>query len=114
MELLAETGVDQLDQTFHGLLLVSAIGDDTNGGAADDAQRQDAQQALGVYATLLFLDPDEGLILIGLLDEESSGTGMLTDLIFNGNFLNKHSDSTPIFKCLAVRTNSMQIERIES
>ena len=34
----------------------------------------------------LFLDPNGGLVLVRLLDEEGSRTGVQTNLILNGNF----------------------------
>ena len=74
----------------HGLL-VSAIGNDADGSTANDAQRQNAQQALSVHAALFLLDPDGRLELVSLLDKEGSRTSVQTNLIFNGNFFDVHS-----------------------
>ena len=75
-------------------LLVCAVSDDADGGAAHDAQRQNAQQALCVYAALILLNPDGRLKLVCLLDEESCRSCMETNLILNQNvLLNTHCDS---------------------
>ena len=96
--LLCEAAVHQLDQTLNRSLLIRAVRNDANGGAAHDAQRQHTQQALGVYPPLFFFDPDGRLVLIGLLNEESGGTSMQSDLVFNSNFLSKHVPTLLIFK----------------
>ena len=90
-ELLCEAGLHQLDEAIDSSLLVCAIRDDADGGAAHDAQRQDAQQALSVHAALFLLDSDGRLELIGLLNKEGCRTGVQTNLIFNGNFFDVHS-----------------------
>ena len=64
--LLAEVVLDQLGQGLHGLLLIAAVGDEGDGGALRNAQRQNAQQALGVDTALLLLHPDAALELVGL------------------------------------------------
>ena len=97
-KLLGETGIYQLYQAFHGSLLVGTVGDDADGGAAHDAQAQNAQQALGVNAALFLLNPDGRLVLVGLLNEEGSRTGMQADFVLNGNFFNKHDSFAPISK----------------
>ena len=68
--LLGKAGADQLDQAVNCSLLIGTISNDANGGAADDAQAQDAEQRLRINAALLLLDPDGRLILVRLLDEE--------------------------------------------
>ena len=56
-ELLCKAGLHQLDEAIDSSLLVCAISDDADGGAAHDAQRQNAQKALSVHAALFLLDP---------------------------------------------------------
>ena len=74
---------DQLGQSVHGLLLVAAVGDQRHGRALHDAQAQNAQQALGVDAAFLLLDPDTALVLIGLLNKISGRPGVQADLILD-------------------------------
>ena len=79
--LLGKAGADQLDQTVNRSLLIGTVSNNADGGAADDAQTQDTEQRLGVDTALLLLDPDGGLVFVGLLDEEGSRTGVQTNLI---------------------------------
>ena len=44
-------------QGLFASLLIGTISNDADGGAADDAQAQDAEQRLRVDAALLLLDP---------------------------------------------------------
>ena len=60
-ELLCEAGLHQLDEAIDSSLLVCAISDDADGGAAHDAQRQNAQKALSVRSALFLLDQMEDL-----------------------------------------------------
>ena len=83
-------GVDQLSQLLDSLLFINAVGDDVYSGAADDAQREHAQQALGVDLAVILLDPDAASELIGLLNEESCGSCMQTYLIVYSYTLNDH------------------------
>ena len=89
-DLLAKIIVDQVLQGGHSFLLISAIGDEGDDGALSDAQRQNAQQALSIDATLFSLDPDAALKLISLLDEVGGGTGVQADLVLHGDFLCIH------------------------
>ena len=98
--LLGKARADQLDQTVYCSLLIGTISNDADGGAANDAQAQDAEQRLRVDAALLFLDPNGGLILVGLLDEEGSRTCVQTNLILNGNFFNVQSYSLLLLKII--------------
>ena len=98
--LLGKARADQLDQAVYCSLLIGAISNDADGGAANDAQAQDAEQRLRVDAALLFLDPNGGLILVGLLDEEGSRTCVQTNLILNGNLFNVHSYSLLLLKII--------------
>ena len=85
--LLAKIIVHQVHQGGHGFLLIGAVRDQGDGGALHDAQGQDAQQALGIDAAVLLLDPDAALELIGLLNEESRGSGVQTYLVVNSDLL---------------------------
>ena len=93
---LSETGIHQFYQAFHSLLLVGTVRDDADGDPPDNTQGEYAQKALSVDSALLFLHPDGGLVLVGFLDEKSSGTSVQTDLILNKNFFHKHGSYSPI------------------
>ena len=56
--LFAEIVGNQLAQSGHGFLFVRAVGQQRDGRALDDPEGQHAQQALGVHATLILLQPD--------------------------------------------------------
>ena len=91
MGLLRVIRINQIAQGLDGLFLIRAVGDDGDSRALDDAQGQDAQQALGVDAALFLLDPDAALELVGLLDEEGRGSGMETDLIVDDYLFGYHA-----------------------
>lgn len=57
----AEAGIHQLGQAFHGRLLVCAVRNDADGGAAYDAQAQNAKQAFRIDAALFFSTQMEDL-----------------------------------------------------
>ena len=95
--LLSEIRRNHLVESLNGLLLVGTISDQLDGGALHDAQGENAQQALGVDLALLLLDPDRALELIGLLNEEGSGSGVQTNLIVHDGFLTIHSTGPPHF-----------------
>ena len=88
--LLAEIVVHQVHQGGYGFLLIGAVRDQGDGGTLHDAQGQNAQQALGIDAAILLLDPDTALELVGLLDEESRGSGVQTYLVVNSDLLSIH------------------------
>ena len=58
--------------------------------ALDDPEGQHAQQALGVHATLILLQPDAALELVGLLNEERGRTSMQAYFIVDRNILSIH------------------------
>ena len=88
--LLAEIVVHQVHQRGDSFLFISAVSDQGNGGALHDAQGQNAQQALGIDAAVFLLDSDAALELVGLLNKESSGSGMQTYLVVNSDLLCIH------------------------
>ena len=72
------------------VLLIHTVSDDADGGPTDDTEGQNTKKALGVDAALILLDPDGSLELVGLLDEESCGTGVQADLVLYSNIFNVH------------------------
>ena len=89
--LFSEAGLDKSDQSIDCFLFIGAAGHDLDVGAAHDAKGQNAEKGLGVDASLVFLDPDAGLELISLLDEERCRTGMKATLILNFYAFDIHS-----------------------
>ena len=73
----------------------AAVSNDTDRRAADNAERQDTEQALGVDAALLLFDPDGGFVFIRLLNKERSGTRVQANLVLNSDFFDKHFN-TPL------------------
>ena len=76
--LLSEAAFNELDKSFNGKLLIGAVSDNTNGGAAYDAQRKHAQKALSVYSALFLLNPDRRFVFICFLDKKGCGSCMKT------------------------------------
>ena len=70
---LGKIGIDQCGQGIDRFLLVGAVGHEGDRRALHDAKRQDAEKALGVNASLVFLDPDAALELVCLLDKKTAG-----------------------------------------
>src|SRR5699024_2841745 len=83
-------GTNQLGQSLNSFLLIGTIGDQGDGGTLDNAQGQNAQQALGVNTPLVLLNPDTALELIGLADEIGGRSRVQTDLVIDGYFLSIH------------------------
>ena len=81
--LLSKARLYQSSETLYRVGFIRAVGDDLDGGAADDAQGQYAQQALRIDTALFLLDPDGGFVFIRLLDEESGGTCVQTGFVLN-------------------------------
>ena len=77
--LVAETAVNQFNKRCDCLLLVGAVSNDADCSTADNTQRKDAQQRLGIHAALFLLDPDCRAELICLLDKECSRACMETN-----------------------------------
>ncbi len=93
--IVTETAVYQLNQCIHSCLLVRTVSDDADVSAAYDTEGQNTQQALSVHPTLLLFDPDRGLELVSLLNEEGSGSCVQTYLILNCNIFYKHNQTLP-------------------
>ena len=85
-----ETGLHQSHQAIDRQLLIAAVSDDPDIGAAHNAEGQDTQQALRIHAAFFLLHPDRGFVLVGLLDKERGGTGMQTDLVLHQHFFDVH------------------------
>ena len=98
--LLSKAGLDQLYQALNRFLFVCAIGDDTDGCAANNAQRKNAQQALGVYSAVFFLNPDRSFELICFLNEECCRTSVKANLVLYHYFFYKHFSYSPILRCV--------------
>jgi hypothetical protein len=89
--LLGEIGINQLRERCNSRFLIRAVSNNGDGGALYDAQRQNAQKALGVDTPLFLLDPDAALELIGFLNEERRGSGVKAHLIVDNYFLGNHA-----------------------
>lgn len=103
IHLFGECRFDQLDKAVNSSLLVNAVSDDADVGAADNTQRQYTQQRLGVYSPLFLLNPDRRLEFVCLLDKESSGTCVETNLIFDGNIFQIHTKLSHFKNCPAAK-----------
>ena len=88
---LCEFAVDKGTEAGNSRFFVSAVRNDADADTADDAERQNAQEALAVYAALFLFDPDGRLEFVSLLDEESCRTCMKTDLIFYDYIFYEHN-----------------------
>ena len=77
-------------ETADCIRFVRTVSDESNGGTAGDGKRENAEQALCVYASVIFLDPDGAFIGVGFLDEEGCGSGIETDTIFDGYISGNH------------------------
>ena len=89
--LLGEVGIDQSGQPLDCRVLVSAVSDNTDRCALDNAEGQNTQKALGIHAPLFFLDPDAALEFIGDLDEKCGGSGVKTDLVIDDYLFGYHA-----------------------
>ena len=91
VELLGEVRVDQRGQGLDRLFFIGAVGNDRDGGALHDAEREHTQKTLGIDTPLFLLDPDAAFEFIGLLNKEGRGSGMKADLVVNDYFFRYHS-----------------------
>lgn len=116
---VAEAAFNQLNQCVHCCLLIGTISDDTNICTAYDTQRQNTQQALCIYSAFLLFDPDRGLELICLLDEECCRSCVQTNLILNCYVFHKHNHTLPslrykvfafVYQCILI----LYIQKSES
>ena len=81
VRLLREAALYELNEAVNSELLVAAVSDDADLSAANDTEREDTEQGLCVYSALFLLDPDGRLVLVSLLDKESCGSCVETNLV---------------------------------
>src|SRR5699024_9715872 len=94
-KLLGKVGGDQLRQGRDGFLFITAVCDQVDRSALNNAQRQNAQQAFCVNAALVLLDPDAALEFVGFLNKEGRRSGVQADLVIDRDLLHVHRNSTP-------------------
>ena len=90
---LSKTALYQLDKTVYSSFFVSTVSNDSDSCTAYDTEGKDTKKALSVYSALFLFDPDRGLELICLLDEECCRTCVKTNLILNHYIFNVHNTS---------------------
>ena len=79
-----------VNQGIHGFLFVGAVGDQIDGAALNDPQREDPEQALGIDSLVVLLHPNGALKLVCLLNKKGGRSGVEANLVVNRCLLNIH------------------------
>ena len=88
---LGKVGCDKLWKRIDSSCLVSTVGNEVDSSALNDAQRENAEQALGIDTSVFLLDPDAAFELVCFLNKESSRSCVQAHLIVNNYFFGYHS-----------------------
>ena len=91
---LGKIGVDKAAESVDRFLLVYSVADDVYLSPFRDAEGKYTQKALRVNAALFLFNPEAAFKLICLLDKESGGSCVETDLIDYGSGFYVHLASS--------------------
>ena len=94
--LLGKAGIDECYNAFECSILIRALSRQGDGHALGNAEREHAEQALGVDLAVALFHPNGASIAVRLLDKEGSGSGMQTAGVGDDNLGTFHGFS-PVF-----------------